>query len=59
MRIIPSICSTATRDLVFFATGEKDYSKVPPMRSGKKIRKYELGKRKESDVSGQKAKPER
>ncbi len=35
MRIIPSICSTATGDFVFFATGEKDYSKLPAMRSRK------------------------
>jgi hypothetical protein len=33
VRIIPSICSTATGDFVFFATGEKDYSKLPAMRS--------------------------
>jgi len=33
VRIIPSICSTAKGDFVFFATGEKDYSKFPPMRS--------------------------
>ena len=26
VRIIPSICSTVTRDFVLFATGEKHYS---------------------------------
>ena len=33
VRIIPSICSTAMGDFVFFATGEKDYLNIPPMRS--------------------------
>ena len=32
VRIIPSICSTAMGDFVFFATGEKDYLNIPPMR---------------------------
>jgi len=34
VRIIPSICSIATGDLVFFASGKKDYLKFPSMRSG-------------------------
>ena len=37
VRIIPSICSTAMSDFVFFATGEKDYSNIRPMTSLREI----------------------
>jgi hypothetical protein len=41
VRIIPSICSTAMSDFVFFATGEKDYSNIRPMRRTENSRKRE------------------